>query len=119
MLLLILCSQEVFNIANAYKYCLLSYGDFVLLTMFSGQYKEALALFYLSIRCRWHYSIIDFLIWYFLEVISRFHMILSFSARLVCEIVSSSRSWYVVYDTTCFDYVVFCTINAIIAVENV
>jgi hypothetical protein len=48
MLLLILCSQEVFSTTNAYVYCLLSYGDSVLLAMFSGQYKVALALFSLQ-----------------------------------------------------------------------
>jgi hypothetical protein len=45
MLLLILCSQEVFNTTNAYMHCLLSYGDSVLLAMFSGEYKVALPLF--------------------------------------------------------------------------
>jgi hypothetical protein len=77
----------VVSTTNAYMYCLLSYGDFVLFGMFLGQYKVALALFCLSIRWLWHCSIIDFLIWYFSEVISIFHMIPSFSARLVCEIV--------------------------------
>jgi hypothetical protein len=78
----------VVSSTSAYMYCLLSYGDFVLFAMFSGQYKVALALFCLNIRWLWHCSIIDFLIWYFSEVISNFHMTPSFSARLVREIVS-------------------------------
>jgi hypothetical protein len=103
-MLLILCSQELFNTTNAYMYCLLSYGDSILLEMFSGQCKVALSLFCLSIRWHWHCSIIDFLIWYFSEVISKFHMILfQFQVGLrdcICHLDHGIHA-------TFFDYVIF------------